>query len=191
MTTRSWWVYPLQWGLWFVAMTAVMGWLARSRRAPAGADPAVLRYPASVLVIGAVATSLFGGLAILSLFSATGGLAVAAMFLLFALAGAYLAIDYFIASFRVTEDGIQFRVPLQGRGMIEWGQIRLVGWSQLLKWFLIHTTDGRTIRLPVTLYGLPVVASALLTRIEAGRFTTVARTLLLETAAGNPPSPWR
>jgi len=144
-----------------------------------------------VLVLGAVATSFFGGAAILSLLSPTGGPAVAAVFLLFALPSAYLVVDYFTASFRITENGIQFRVPLQGRGMIEWSQIRLVGWSQLLKWFLIHTTDGRTIRLPVTLYGLPALASALLTRIDVERFTTVARTLLVETAAGNPPSPWR
>lgn len=191
MTTRSWWTYVVQWGLWLLAMTAVMGWLARSRKAPPGADPAIARYPSSVLVLGAVATAFFAGLAAISCLSPTAGVGVAALFLLFLIPSAYLVVDYFIASFRVTEDGIEFRVPLQGTGMIEWSQIRLVGWSPSLKWFLIHTTDGRTIRLPVTLYGLPVVANALLTRLAANRFTTDARTLLVETAAGNPPSPWR
>jgi hypothetical protein len=30
MSNETWWAHALQWGLWFLIMTLVMGWLARS-----------------------------------------------------------------------------------------------------------------------------------------------------------------
>ena len=57
----------LQWALWLVLMSLVMGWLARSRiRKRVESDANALRHPNSVLIIGAVTSAFFVALAILS-----------------------------------------------------------------------------------------------------------------------------
>ena len=62
------WLIPLaQWGASVLAMTILMGWVARSRlRDRPEADRHLLRHPASTLILGIVGAVLFFGAAIVS-----------------------------------------------------------------------------------------------------------------------------
>jgi hypothetical protein len=57
----------LQWVIWLVLMTLVMGWLARSRsRARSVSDPDSFHHPQSTLVVGVMASGLFASIVIVA-----------------------------------------------------------------------------------------------------------------------------
>ena len=187
---NHWWAYGVQGLIWSVAMSLVMGWLARSRKAPLDSRPDEARYPSSILGLGVVTTGLFGLCSIFAYRSPTGGLTVALGLFLFAAAGVYLIVDQRVAVFRVEETGLRFRTLFQGHRFVEWGLVARVDWSPMMKWFLVLVSNGRAVRLPAHLYGLPAIARGLLHHVPRDRFSTTAHSLLLATAAGNPPPLW-
>jgi len=64
---QNWWVPIVQWTLWGVAMSVVMGWMARNRMKPRPEQLANdLRHPVSTLVLGLVGFVFFAGVAVVS-----------------------------------------------------------------------------------------------------------------------------
>jgi hypothetical protein len=173
-------------------VAALMRWLARGQteRPAFTAAGGVLRHGSTLLILGAACTLFFAGCAYLSYFSRTGGPKVAAFFTGFALLGFYLLIEYVVARYELRPDGLQYRDVLGGRGLARWEDIATVRYAEGMKWFVVRTADGRTIRLSVLLTGLPVFAEAVLGRVRAGVVAPETLDVLRETAAGNPPSAW-
>ena len=67
MTERTWWATAVQWTVWAILMSLVMGWLARSRRRPRPtSEQRNLVHPPSTLIIGLACFALFAGLAVVS-----------------------------------------------------------------------------------------------------------------------------
>lgn len=190
MAGRAWWVYPFEAILWLGAMTTVMGWLARSRVAPANTPVHELRYPKTILIVGLFGLSLMVGFAVFAPFTEPPHLWLIWLGLFaFAVPCVYLIVDYAIAVFRIVPEGIEFRVPLQGRGSMRWDEIERVTWSDSMKWFVLRDAH-RKLRVPATLYGLPQLARALLEHVPAAPISDDARELLRAAAAGSPPSVW-
>lgn len=173
-------------------IAALMRWLARGQteRPAFTAAGGVLRHGSTLFILGAVCTLFFVGCAYFSYFSRTGGPKVAALFTGFALLGLYLLIEYFVARYELRPDGLQYRDLLGGRGLARWDDIATIRYAEVMKWFVVRTSDGRTIRLSVLLTGLPVFAESVLGRVRPGVVAPETLDVLRETAAGSPPSAW-
>ena len=192
MPDSPWWAPAVQSGLWFVVMSLVMGWLARTRMRPAARTPTgiVLKEPASLLLLGLVCTAAFGAFAYFSIWSLTDGPGVAALFLLFALMGCYLIYSQFAERYEVRPDGLVYRTLLRGDRLARWGEIREVRYGWLGKWFVLRLRDGTVLRLSVLLVGLPTFADALLRNVDPGVIAEDSVDILRHTALGDPPSVW-
>ncbi len=148
---REWWIPIVQWTLWGVAMTVVMGWVARSRfgkRPASGAD--ALAHPMSTLVIGVVGVLFFGGIAVVS--NTIGK-------------NHHLNLDH--AVFRGIRAGrgahdreLFFRAPsclrprhglwriFGQRGTSHWSDVTRVRYASMMKWFAIDLRSGSTSACP-------------------------------------------
>ncbi len=187
------WLTPvIQWGLWFVLMSLIMGWLARSRlRSPARTTGGlVLELPKSLLIIGLVATVMFGAFAILAYPSPTGGAAISAFFLLFVALGSYMIFAYFNDRYELRPDGLAHRKLFGGERVVRWADIRAISYSSTWSWFVLKLSDGTTLRLSVMLIGLPALAQALLAHLDPTTIADDAVAIIQKTAQGEPPSAW-
>jgi len=99
--------------------------------------------------------------------------------------------DSYITSFRIVRDGMRFRVPPKGHGFVKWDEVQTVAWSEPLGWFVIHTSDGRIIRVTSRLYGMESMAEALLANVPHSHFETRAHSVLAGHASRHPPAPPR
>jgi hypothetical protein len=64
---QSWWGPAVQWTVWGILMTLVMGWVARSRfKNRPHSDSQRLVHPPSTLIIGVVVFLFFAGIATIS-----------------------------------------------------------------------------------------------------------------------------
>ena len=171
-------------------MSAVMGWLARSRVSKKRHPSNVLSHPTGVLIIGVTCSLLFLTFAMLSFNAATGGPVVALGFLAFGLLGVYFVLEYYVVRFELLPAGLRFRTLFRGSGLIEWSMVRRVSWSDVPKWFVIVLPNGAKIRVSALLRGLPAFADAILTNVPSEYFQVEARTLLLAAAAGELPRIW-
>ena len=163
-----------------------MAWLDRSRHAPI-ADPTLLRHPSSVLVVGGFFTSLFVVCAALALKAPTGGPVISFFSLGIALLSSLPVFDYFLEAFAVLPEGLKFRSPLRGSGVVPWHTITKVSWSHVGKWFVIRLSAGRPVRVSAMLRGLPGLASTLLRVLPRHTFDEKAYDLLKATADGTLP----
>src|SRR5919201_2218379 len=184
---KSW----LQWALWSLLMSLIMGWVARSRaRLRPAADARRLRHPPSTLIIGLCVFLLLAGIAVISNVYAnpTTSWWTTTVFVGFALLALPIIGDYFAARHEVSEEGLRYGRLLGSAGLIRWTEVKSVRFSDLMKWFRVESQTGTVVRLSLMLMGLPEFAQLLLAR--AGREAIEKSTLpLLEmTASGNPPS---
>jgi hypothetical protein len=99
--------------------------------------------------------------------------------------------DSYVTSFRIVRDGMRFRVPPKGHGYVKWEEVRTVSFSEPLGWFVIQTSDGRTIRVTSRLYGMENMAQALLANVPRSHFETRAHSVLADRVSGHPPAPGR
>ena len=193
MTPRPWWAFALQWGLWALAMAAVMGWLARARtrpRAPQGNHTLV--HPRATLVIGLVCTGFFTVLAVWSALypGNTGSPLISLFFLGFAALGVPLLLDYRNARHVLTPDGLHYGRLMGGGGRMRWADVRTLRYSQTAKWFRLDLADGRVVRISAMLQGLPEFAAAVLSLVPPGAIDGDARIVLEATARGELPPVW-
>jgi len=101
----------MQWTLWTIIMSLIMGWVARSRRQPRAAGYARrLQHPPSTLIIGLVCFSFFAGIAIVSnvFANATTTRLTTTVFVGFALLALPLVGDYFAARHEASKEGLRY-----------------------------------------------------------------------------------
>lgn len=193
MSSKPWWTHALQWGLWFLVMTLVMGWLARARLRARGAPAAnVLEHPTSTLIIGLICSGFFLAVAVLSLLfpGKDGSIWISLLFLGFALLGVPLVIEYFRVRHHLEPGGMRYRSLLGKSGALHWNEVASVRYAPVAKWFRLETRHGDVVRVSAMLIGLPEFARAVLLEVPASSIETEARTLLEQTASGSPPSLW-
>lgn len=194
MSDGPWWATVLQWTVWALLMSLVMGWLGRSRmKARPAAESRKLRHPTSTLITGVVGCGFFVALAIVSAvsFDTPGRWWIALAFLGFALLSAPLLLDYFIARHEVSDEGLSFCKLSGGRKFMRWSEVRTVRYATMMKWFRLEGEGGDVARLSVMMMGLPEFARMLLERVPASAIEPPTLAVLQATAAGQPPSVWQ
>jgi Bacterial PH domain len=193
MTTRPWWAPVLQWGLWAVVMTLVMGWLARTRTRPRPArESHTLAHPRSTLVLGLICGGFFLALAVLSAMfpGRTGSPLITLFFLAFAALGLPLVLDYRNARHTLTPDGLRYGRMLGDGGSLRWSEVRRVRYSEAAKWFRLELDGGRVVRISAMLRGLPEFATAVLAQVPPSAIEEDTRAVLQATAQGELPRIW-
>jgi hypothetical protein len=183
----------LQWIVWFVVMTLVMGWLARNRlRARPLSDSRRLVHPPSTLLVGLVVFLFFAGIAVVSnvVANRTTTWWTTTFFSGFALLSLTMVADYFLARHEMSEDGLSYGSMTGRRGYLRWSDLRRVNYSSGMKWFRLETRSGAVARISAMLVGLPEFARLLLTHAPGDAISPDTLPVLEATAAGHPPPVW-
>ena len=120
----------MQWTLWTIIMSLIMGWVARSRRQPRAAGYARrLQHPPSTLIIGLVCFLFFAGIAVISnvFANATTTWLTTTVFMGFALLALPIVGDYFAARHQVfPEEGLRYGRLFGSGGKIRWADLKSV-----------------------------------------------------------------
>ena len=183
----------MQWTLWTIIMSLIMGWVARSRRQPRAAGYARrLQHPPSTLIIGLVCFLFFAGIAVISnvYANATTTWLTTTVFVGFALLALPIVGDYFAARHEVSEEGFRYGRLFGSGGQIRWADLKSVRFSAAMKWFRLESQSGTVVRISVMLMGLPVFAQLLLVHTPPEAIESNTLPVLRMTAEGNPPSVW-
>jgi hypothetical protein len=190
----EWWVQIVQWALFGLAMTLVMGWVARSRfRKRLDSDARTLAHPVSTLVIGLIGVTFFGGIAIISNTvgkNNTTTIWTTLIFIAFAFMSVPMIADYYFARHRVSDVGLDYGRMFGQRGAFGWSDVKRVRYASVMKWFAIDLHSGSTVRVSAMLTGLPEFARLLLAHVPRNVIDDEAYALLRETEQGKPPSVW-
>ncbi len=193
--SRPLWSHALQWTVWGIVMSLVMGWLGKTRlREPERtADGVVLRNPASMLVIGLLCVIFFFGAAVASLLAIKHGegLKIFFAFSAFALLGLPLVADYYRDHHEVGARGLHYQTTFGGAGSASWNDLVKVRYSQGMKWFRLELRNSKVVRISAMMIGLADFAKLLLEHAPAADIDPATRQILEQTAAGNPPRVWR
>lgn len=191
---QDWWIPVVKATLWGIAMTVVMGWVARSRFSkPPVSDAGTLAHPISTLVIGLVVVLFFGGIAVISNTvgkNKTTTVWTTLAFVAFALASVPMIMDYFFARHHVSERGMDYGRMFGQRGSFVWSEVKRVRYASMMKWFAIDLGSGSTVRISAMLAGLPEFARVLLVQVPRSAIDDEAYVLLRDTEEGRPPSVW-
>ncbi len=182
----------VQWGLWFLAMAAIMGWLSRARmRAPEAGD-GVLSHPRGILVVGLVTTFFFAALAVLSaVFPGRNPSRIPTiLFLVFVLMGLVVILDYYNGRHTLTPEGLRYGKLWGGGGVARWDEVRSLRYSESARWFRIELADGRVVRVSAMLQGLPRFAAEALSRLPTSVVDEESRRVLEAAASGQLPGIW-
>lgn len=175
-------------------MAIIMGWLAKSRmKQRPRSDANTLRYPTGVLIIGVIGFSFFAGITVVSNTvgkNDTTSIWTTLIFLFFAVMSLAMVADYFFARHRLSPEGLNYGKLLGQRGYARWTEIRRVKYAPVMKWFVLHTESGATVRISAMHIGLPEFAQHVLAHVPSDRIDDSTKVLLLETADGDPPSIW-
>lgn len=194
MPEKAWWISALQWALWGVAMTLVMGWLGKCRlRSRPAAEARRLVHPTSTLIIGLTCFILFSGFAIASALVLSNEPALwwaLAVFVPLALLSAPAVSGFFLEAHEVSEEGLAFRNFLGARKHLRWSELGAVRYAPVMKWFRLETRSGTVARVSIMLMGLPEFAALLLRHAPHAAIDSATAEALRATAAGNPPSLW-
>jgi hypothetical protein len=183
----------LQWMLWGLLMSLVMGWVARSRSRPRPAGSSQrLQHPTSTLVIGVACFLLFAAIAVISnvFANATTSWKTTTVFVGFALLALPILGDYFAARHEVLEEGLRYGRLVGSGGYMPWTELKSVRFSEAMKWFRLESQSGKVVRLSVMLMGLPTFAQLLLAHTPPQSIEKKTLPVLQTTAEGNPPSVW-
>ena len=190
---EPWWTDVVQWAIFGIVMTIIMGWIAKGRhkRRPAADGRQMVHSPA-ILILGLVGFIFFAAIAVVSNVFAneTTTWWTTAIFVGFAVLSLPMIADYFFARHALSEEGLSYGRMNGSRGNLRWSDVRRVKYSQSLKWFRIETSTGAVARISAMLTGLPEFARLLLAHTRPTAFDPVTLRILKETAAGNPPSVW-
>ena len=184
----------LQWTLWGLIMSLIMGWLSRRRfRARPTSDAHRLAHPPSTLIIGLMCFVFFAGIAGVSNIvfpNRTTTWWTTSIFVGFALLSALMIIDYLMVKHQVAEDGLAYRKLVGTRKYLRWSDLRDVRYAPVLKWFRLETRSGHVARISVMLMGLPEFARLLLAEAPEDAIDSDTLRILQATAEGKPSSVW-
>jgi Bacterial PH domain len=183
----------LQWVIWGIVMSAIVGWLAKSRlKARRDANSRHLAHPGSTLLIGLVGFLFFASLAILSVVFSEGPKTwlATATFVGFAFLSLPILADYIRARHDVSEEGLSYGRMFGRRGYLKWSDLRRVKYTQSMKWFRLETQSGDVARISALLTGLPQFACFLLEYAPTEAIDIKTIPVLEATATGNPPPLW-
>ncbi len=153
----------LQWALWAVVMSVVLGLTARAWKKQASTYTGEeLRHPKVILfvAIGTGVPFLAGTIA--ALIFAGKDRWSALVFLGFAGIGAYLLCEYAVVRYTLSAEGFGYRTLMA----------------------------GRVVRVSVLMLGLDRLAAALIKNATGAVIDPGSRQVLEQCARGNPPSPW-
>ena len=191
---RPWWASLLQWTIWWVAMAAVMGWVAKSRmRKRTESDRYTLYHPSSTLVLGVVTAVFFFGIAIVSNTvgkNATTTIWTTLLFIGFGFLSVPILADYFFARHRISEQGIEYGSMSGRRGSLRWAEIQRVRFSPAMKWFVLDGASHGKVRISAMLTGLPEFAQFVLRHVPSTAIDPETQAVLRDTAQGRLPSIW-
>jgi hypothetical protein len=189
-----WWTSIVQWTIWGIVMTLVMGWLSRGRLKSQPEDQrGQLRHPWSTALMGLVAFAFFAGIAVISNTigkNQTTTVWTTGVFLLGAFGGLCMLADYFLGRHRLTDRGLQYGKLFGRGGALVWTEVDRVEYSPGWKWFKLTTSQGTTVRVSAMLMGLPEFAREVLAHVAPQRMSEGTAALLRMTAKGHPPSIW-
>lgn len=192
--SREWWVPIVQWTVWGLLMAVAMGWMARSRsRARPASERCTLRHPPSTLVFGVAGAAFFFGIAVVSNTigkNATATVWTTLLFIGFGAGSLTMVADYLFGRHRVSDRGIEYGRMLGQRGTITWSEVRSVRFAPTMKWFLLETASGTTVRVSAMLMGLPEFARLVLRHVAKEAIEPSTQAILMETLQGRPPSVW-
>lgn len=193
MHSHEWWVPILKGAVWIVAMTIVMGWIARSRtKDRKNKYPNTLTPPRSLLIIGLICFLVFGGVAVFSNVYSNGTETwwTTAGFAGVALAGLAIVFDYVIARHQLSESGLCYGRWFGSRRRLQWSELRTVRYAPLMKWFRLEAASGEVARISAYLTGLPEFARLVLKHAPSDSIEEETLSILQATADGNPPPVW-
>ncbi len=191
--SQPWWVPVVQWTVWGIVITLVMGWVARSRNRPRStAEGRQLAHPPSTLIIGLVGFSFFLGIAVISNVypNKTTTLLTTSFFLGFAALSLPMIADFFLARHEVTDEGLNYGRITGRRGSLKWSQVSRLRYEPVMKWFKVETASGQVARVSAMLVGLPEFARTVLVYVPPTAIDAQTHAVLEATAAGNPPKVW-
>jgi hypothetical protein len=183
----------MQWTLWGLIMSIIMGWVARSRTRPRPVgDARRLHHPPSTLIIGLACFLLFAGIAVISnvFANATTTWLTTTVFVGFALLALSVIGDYFAARHEISAEGLRYGRLISSGGHIRWAELKSLRFSTAMKWFRLESQSGTVVRVSVMLMGLPAFAQLLLAHAPREAIEKDALPILQSTAEGNPPSVW-
>ena len=181
----------VQWALWAVVMSVVLGLTARAWKKQASTYTGEeLRHPKVILFVAVGTGAPFLAGTIAALLFAGKDRWVALVFLAFAGLGAYLLWEYVVVRYTLSAEGFGYRTLRAGRGFGKWPEVSAVKWSQTSKWFRLELSGGRVVRVSVLMLGLDRLAAALIKNASGAVIDPDSRQVLEQCARGNPPSPW-
>jgi len=183
----------LQWTIWALAMSLVMGLLAKSRDKPRPASDAdTLQHARAILVLGQVSVLFFVIMAIISAATMHGkDRWMPLPFLGFALLCGTLILEYRRARHQLTDDGLAYGTLFRGRHVLRWKDVRRISYSPAMKWFVITSPDRPPARISTLLQGLPEFANAVLQQVPHGSIEPETLKMLGDTANGELPRLWQ
>jgi hypothetical protein len=192
MSDRPWWSHTLQWGIWALVMTLVMGWLARARRPAAVAKGArVLTHPPTTLIVGIVCTGFFVVVAILAgIYASAKDWWTPYAFAAFVLLGAPLIVEGVRVRHELTDEGIVYQGFWTRYAMVSWAEVESAHWSTSMKWLTLTTRDRRVLRFSGMLNGLDSLALALKERTPRLHSDDATAKVLADACQGTLPSIW-
>ena len=149
-----------------------------------------LTHARGVLFIGVVCFAFCGALAVLPQFIVmeTATWWTTAMFIAFALLGAFLALASTVEKHALSQAGIASRTWLGLKKSIAWHDLRSVQYLEYPKaCFRLEANSGKVIKLSFSLVGLDILARLLLNHASGISIDPTTLKVLQATAAGIPP----
>lgn len=191
---RPWWTSAVQWGVWGIAMSVLMGWLGRARQRPVTRELADrLQHPIGIPVIGVIGFTFFAAVAIISntvAKNATATIWTTTIFVSFAMLSLTMVADYYFARHQYSDEGLDYGSMLGRRGHMRWKDVKSVRYVRSMKWFKLHASDGSTARISAMMMGLPGFAQRVMTQVPADSIDEKTKAILQATAQGNLPPVW-
>jgi hypothetical protein len=146
----------------------------------------VLRYWLGRYVVGLIAVLLGGGAALWVQFGNLHGEPVwwlAPLFAGFAAMGLYSVVAYHRVRCQLTPYGFRLVPLLSGRALVRWSAVETVAWGRFCH-IVFRLRDGRVVRVPADLVGIPWFSAHVLSKIGTSRIEPRAYAALGKLAKG-------
>lgn len=187
------WLDIAKWILIGVVIFFISRWLRKySAHVRPSPDGNTLKQPLSVLMTGVIGFIFWGAFVVVSNTigkNETTTIWSTTIFVFFALMS-LIMIRFYYTRHHISPEGLDYGKLHGKRGYTGWSEIREIKYRPRLGWFRLRTEAGSTIRIPVSLMGLPEFAQHVLAHVPSERIDSSTRALLEEIAAGETPENW-